>query len=175
MLCASSKYKYLCGNQIYGVHLHAIDATPARRRGGAGFSPLDGARAAVSSPRDDFVNNYRASDALVDFHTASHHRGSKVFCFVVDWALSSVPETVSVQRGSEEPPLDLWANEPVKRRVDGVEEGVTRCRVASTASTRPHESRVGPAETLPTRRRSPVDTPAGARTSGVGTGRRRNT
>ena len=51
----------------------------------------------------------------------SHHRGSKVFCFVEDWALSSVPDTVSVQRGSEEPPLDLRANERVKRRVDGVE------------------------------------------------------
>jgi hypothetical protein len=49
----------------------------------------------------------------------SHHRGSSVFCFVEDWALSSVPDTVSVQRGSEEPPLDLWANEPVKHRVDG--------------------------------------------------------
>ena len=52
----------------------------------------------------------------------SHHRGSSVFCFVEDWALSSVPDTVSVQRGSEEPPFDLWANEPVRRRVDGVEE-----------------------------------------------------
>ena len=49
--------------KIYGAFvlnhravLHAIDATPARRRGGAGFSTLDGARAAVSSPRNDFVN-----------------------------------------------------------------------------------------------------------------------
>ena len=53
----------------------------------------------------------------------SHHRGSSVFCFVEDWALSSVPDTVSVQRGSEEPPLDLWANEPVstsRRRRVGV-------------------------------------------------------
>ena len=40
----------LCGNQIYGafvlnlrVDLHAIDATPARWRGDAGSSPLDGA------------------------------------------------------------------------------------------------------------------------------------
>ena len=41
------------------VVLHAIDATPARRRGGAGSSPLDGARAAVSSPRDDLVKNCR--------------------------------------------------------------------------------------------------------------------
>ena len=41
---------------------HAIDATPARWRGDAGFSPLDRARTAVSSPRS-------APDALVDFHT----------------------------------------------------------------------------------------------------------
>ena len=50
--------EYLCGNQIYGafvlnrrVDLHAIDATPARWRGGAGSSPLDGASTAASSPR----------------------------------------------------------------------------------------------------------------------------
>ena len=41
------------------VVLHAIDATPARWRGGAGSSPLDGARAAASSPRNDFVKNCR--------------------------------------------------------------------------------------------------------------------
>ena len=47
----------LCGNQIYGtfvlnrrVDLHAIDATPARWRGDAGSSPLDGARTAAPSP-----------------------------------------------------------------------------------------------------------------------------
>ena len=39
--------------------LHAIDATPARWRGGADSSPLDGARAAAPSPRNDFVKNYR--------------------------------------------------------------------------------------------------------------------
>ena len=33
------KGTYLCGNQIYD--LHAIDATPARWRGGAASSPLD--------------------------------------------------------------------------------------------------------------------------------------
>ena len=37
------------------VHLHAIDATPARWRGVVGSSPLDGARAATSSPRNDLV------------------------------------------------------------------------------------------------------------------------
>jgi len=57
----------LCGNQIYGafvlnrrVDLHAIDATPARWRGDAGSSPLDGASTATSSPRNDLVKNYRA-------------------------------------------------------------------------------------------------------------------
>ena len=41
------------------VVLHAIDATPARWRGDAGSSPLDRARTAASSPRNDFVKNYR--------------------------------------------------------------------------------------------------------------------
>jgi hypothetical protein len=52
--------QYLCGTQIYGafvldrrVDRHAIDATPARRRGDVGSSPLDGASAATSSPRND--------------------------------------------------------------------------------------------------------------------------
>ena len=56
----------LCGNRIYGafvlnrrVDLHAIDATSARWRGDAGSSPLDGASAAMSSPRNDLVKNYR--------------------------------------------------------------------------------------------------------------------
>ena len=50
------------------VVLHAIDATPARWRGGAGSSPLDGAGTATSSPRNDLMKNC-APDALVDFHT----------------------------------------------------------------------------------------------------------
>jgi hypothetical protein len=41
------------------VDLHAIDATPARWRGYVGSSPLDGASAAKSSPRNDLVKNYR--------------------------------------------------------------------------------------------------------------------
>jgi hypothetical protein len=49
------------------VDLHAIDATPARWRGDAGSSPLDGASTAESSPRNDY-----APDALVDFHTAPY-------------------------------------------------------------------------------------------------------
>ena len=41
------------------VDFHAIDATPARWRGDVGSSPLDGASAATSSPRNDLVKNYR--------------------------------------------------------------------------------------------------------------------
>ena len=41
------------------VVLHAIDVTPARWRGDAGSSPLDRARTAASSPRNDFVKNCR--------------------------------------------------------------------------------------------------------------------
>ena len=41
------------------VVLHAIDAMPARWRGDAGSSPLDGASTAASSPRNDLVENYR--------------------------------------------------------------------------------------------------------------------
>ena len=51
------------------VDFHAIDASPARWRGDAGSSPLDGASTATSSPRNDLVKNYRAPDTLVDFHT----------------------------------------------------------------------------------------------------------
>ena len=52
--------------KIYGafvlnrrVVLHAIDATPARRRGGVNSSPLDRAKTAASSPRNDLVKNCR--------------------------------------------------------------------------------------------------------------------
>jgi len=41
------------------VVLHAIDATPGRRRGDAGSSPLDGASTVASSQRNDFVKNCR--------------------------------------------------------------------------------------------------------------------
>ena len=49
----------LCGNQILRrvlilrVNLHAIDAPPARWRGGADSSSLDWASTAASSPRND--------------------------------------------------------------------------------------------------------------------------
>ena len=39
--------------QNHRVVLGAIDATPARWRGDAGSSPLDGASTAASSPRND--------------------------------------------------------------------------------------------------------------------------
>jgi dynein assembly factor 2 len=38
---------------------HAIDATPARWRGGVGLVPLDSVITAALSPRNDFVENYR--------------------------------------------------------------------------------------------------------------------
>ena len=41
------------------VVLHAIDATPVRWRGDAGSSPLDRARTAASSPRNDLVKYCR--------------------------------------------------------------------------------------------------------------------
>ena len=44
---------------ILRVNLHAIDAPPARWRGDAGSSPLDGASTAASSPRNDLVKNCR--------------------------------------------------------------------------------------------------------------------
>ena len=52
--------------KIYGafvlnrrVVFHAIDSTPARRRGGVNSSPLDRAMTAASSPRNDLVKNCR--------------------------------------------------------------------------------------------------------------------
>ena len=41
------------------VDLHAIDTKPARWRGDVGSSPLDRARTAASSPRNDLVLNSR--------------------------------------------------------------------------------------------------------------------
>ena len=43
------------------VVLHAIDVTPARWRGDAGSSPLDGTSASTSSPRNDLVKNCRCT------------------------------------------------------------------------------------------------------------------
>ena len=46
-------------DDLRAVALDAIDATPARWRGDAGSSPLDGASTAASSPRNDLVKNCR--------------------------------------------------------------------------------------------------------------------
>ena len=70
----------LCGNQNFRrvllnrrVDLHAIDATPARWRGGVGLSPLDGASTAALSSRNDFVENYRVhpTHCLISTQAAS--------------------------------------------------------------------------------------------------------
>ena len=55
------------------VDLHAIDATPARRRGGVNSSPLDRARTAASSPRNDLVKNFRVHPThwLISTQTAT--------------------------------------------------------------------------------------------------------
>ena len=58
-------YRTMWKSKFYGaflnrcVVLHAIDATPARWRGDAGSSPLDGASTAASSPRNVLVKNCR--------------------------------------------------------------------------------------------------------------------
>merc|ERR1719353_756128 len=66
------------------VVLHAIDATPARWRGDAGSSPLDRARSAASSPRNDLVKNCRVHPT--------------------HWLISAqVPSYVRVGAGVEEP------------------------------------------------------------------------
>ena len=58
---------------FYGA-FHAIDAKPARFRGDAGFSPLDGARTAASSPRHDLVKNYRVYPThWLIIHTGMRH------------------------------------------------------------------------------------------------------
>ena len=59
-------FKTVWKSKFYGafvlnrrVDLHAIDATPARWRGDAGSSPLDRARTAAPSLRNDLVKNCR--------------------------------------------------------------------------------------------------------------------
>ena len=59
---SSTVHKSNCRGALLNHDLRAVDATPARRRGGAGSSLLDGASTAAPSPRS-------ALDALVDFHT----------------------------------------------------------------------------------------------------------
>ena len=59
-----SVYKSNCRGAsppLLNLGIYAIDATLARRRGGAGSSLLDGAGMGASSPRNDLVNNYRCT------------------------------------------------------------------------------------------------------------------
>ena len=60
------------------VVLHAIDAMPARWRGGAGSSPLDGASTAASSPRYGLVKNYRVHPTYWLIST----KGSRIYAFL---------------------------------------------------------------------------------------------
>ena len=62
-MCVTSKMFSPVWKSNYGAFVlncrvdpHAIDATPARWRGDAGSSPLDGASTAASSPRNDLVH-----------------------------------------------------------------------------------------------------------------------
>ena len=66
MLARRDEFEPVWKSKFYGVFvlnhrvvIHAIDATPARWRGNAGSSPLDGAGTATSSPRNDLVKNCR--------------------------------------------------------------------------------------------------------------------
>ena len=101
------------------VVLHAIDATPARWRGGVGSPPLDGASAAASSPRNDFVKNYRVRPK---------HRllSTQVQSYQVEWDTNpGVAEvqtvTTSTYLGANELQTirtfgkDLCGNQPVRR------------------------------------------------------------
>ena len=71
------------------VDLHAIDATPARWRGGAGSSPLDRARTAASSPRNDLVKDCRVHPTHWLISTQAHGMSnpfiSKVNGFPCGW------------------------------------------------------------------------------------------
>jgi hypothetical protein len=59
LVAARVEIKFYCAFVLNRrVVLHAIDATPARWRGDAGSSPLDGASAATSSPTNDLVKNF---------------------------------------------------------------------------------------------------------------------
>ena len=78
--------------KIYGafvlnqcIVLYAIDATPARWRGDAGSSPLDRARTAASSPRNDLLKNCRVHPShwliSTQFPTPLWRRVSGTRCF----------------------------------------------------------------------------------------------
>ena len=63
------------------VVLHAIDATPARWRGDADSSPLDGASTGASSPRNDLVKNCRVHPT----HWLIFHTGRDPPCPRASW------------------------------------------------------------------------------------------
>ena len=104
------------------VVLHAIDATPARWRGDAGSSPLDGASTDASSPRNDLVQNCRV-------HPKHWLLSTQVQSYQVEWDTNpGVAEvqtvTTSTYLGANELQTirtfgkDLCGNQPV-RRVSG--------------------------------------------------------
>ena len=57
------------------VDLHAIGATPARRRGAAGFPLLERAKTAASSPRNDLVHltHWLISTQVPGFRAGFHN------------------------------------------------------------------------------------------------------
>ena len=76
------------------VDLHAIDATPARRRGGAGSSPLDRISTTASSLRNDLVKNcWHPTHWLISTQVSSvtsafgdlDNDGDMDVIFAVDW------------------------------------------------------------------------------------------
>ena len=93
--------------------LHAIDATPDRWRGDAGSSPLDGASAAASSPRNDREELSGASDT-VDFHT-----GEKS----VDWTTSGITRTGKPTPSRRAARPAHWTDNEGEARHEGAAQG----------------------------------------------------
>jgi hypothetical protein len=91
------------------VVLHAIDATPARWRGDAGSSPLAGASAATSSPRNDLVTNCRVHPThwLISTQTLGRLRG-KMERSCPDGGVRSVEIHVGPSRRRGARPRPRW-------------------------------------------------------------------
>ena len=106
--CVESKF---CGAFVLNHRfvLHAIDATPARWRGDAGSSPLDRARTAASSPRNDLVKNCRVNPT--------------------HWLISTQVRSTAARRGrtAGSGPTATWAR-PTQRQS-------TACSASRTPST----------------------------------------
>ena len=88
---ASASSRPVWKSKFYGafmlnhrVGLHAIDATPARWRGGDGSPPLDRARTAASSPRNDLVKNCRVHPThwLISTQSSTTNRNTCCKSFV---------------------------------------------------------------------------------------------